>query len=179
MQLHWRDVVVREGGPAISTSLTSREAAELAKLATGLEVMEIGAAFGYSTVILAHTAKRVTSIDPHQWLNSYGVLMHNVGDYGVGHRVRTFVEGAETAVPHLAGRGETFDMVWIDGDHEFLAVERDIKLALSVLRPGGILALHDLGETTCPGVLQAVTAWGRTPDHVTDTMAVFLNVGGP
>src|SRR5260221_3215580 len=52
MHMRWRDVSLGEG-PFISTSVTVREAAELAGFADGQAVLEIGSAFGYSAVVMA------------------------------------------------------------------------------------------------------------------------------
>ena len=45
------------------------------------------------------------------------------------------------------------DMVFIDGDHAYEAVARDIRSALAIVKPGGLIAGHDLNE---PGVAKAV-----------------------
>jgi predicted O-methyltransferase YrrM len=37
-----------------------------------------------------------------------------------------------------------YDWVYIDGDHSASAVEADVLLALQVVRPGGLLLLHDI-----------------------------------
>ena len=37
----------------------------------------------------------------------------------------------------------SFDLVFIDGDHDEAQVARDIKNALAVLNPGGVIVLHD------------------------------------
>src|SRR5689334_294406 len=62
VKLEWRDVAP---GPAISTSLTAAETAELRRLGRNADVLEIGSAYGYSTVTLALVAKWVVAVDPH------------------------------------------------------------------------------------------------------------------
>lgn len=64
MHMPWRDVSLDEG-PFISTSVTVREAAELAGFADGQAVLEIGSAFGYPAVMMALAGGQVTAIDPH------------------------------------------------------------------------------------------------------------------
>lgn len=48
------------------------------------------------------------------------------------------------------------DMVFLDGDHRYEEVIRDIFHARSMLREGGILAGHDYNHPDWPGVKQAV-----------------------
>lgn len=167
----WRDLKPGDG-PAISTSLTEREAAELARLAAGRAVLEVGSAYGYSTIVMALTGATVTAVDPHAWLNSHDQMQANLGAYGVMEAVTVLREGAETALPRLAAAGHRYGLIWIDGDHSPEAVARDVRLSLPLLAAGGVLACHDYGEDTCPGVAQALDAW-RPPDRVVDTLAIY------
>jgi predicted O-methyltransferase YrrM len=48
---------------------------------------------------------------------------------------------------------KSVSMVFLDGDHEFLSVRRDLKFAISLLKPGGLLCGHDYDQ---PGVRRAV-----------------------
>lgn len=157
MHLPWRDVAPGDG-PAISTSVTAAEAAELGRLAEGREVLEVGSAFGYSAVVMALTGARVTAVDPHTWLpESFEVMTGNLGAYGVSDRV-TVVRGPSQAVlPRLADMGARFGLVFIDGDHSAEAARHDIRWGLQLLDPGGTLAVHDyLEDCCCPGVREAV-----------------------
>jgi predicted O-methyltransferase YrrM len=153
MSLQWRDVSLGDG-PPISTSVTAAETAELQRLALGRRVIEVGSAYGYSTVALAQVAEHVTAIDPHQWLNSLHTLRANLDAYGVADRVDVMVEAFGNQFwPVLAYRG--YGGVFIDGDHHEDAVSADIGLALMLIKPGGFLACHDYDEATCPGVARA------------------------
>jgi hypothetical protein len=50
-----------------------------------------------------------------------------------------------------------FRMVFIDAGHTFAEVRRDAELALPLLAPGGVLALHDAGGATgWPGIARYV-----------------------
>jgi predicted O-methyltransferase YrrM len=53
----------------------------------------------------------------------------------------------------------TADMVFIDADHSREAVTRDIKLAMKLVKPGGLVCGHDYGLTDWPGVTRAVDAY--------------------
>ena len=45
-------------------------------------------------------------------------------------------------------KDETFDFFWIDADHRYHAIKRDIELWLSKVKKGGILAGHDYDRDT-------------------------------
>lgn len=48
------------------------------------------------------------------------------------------------------------DMVFIDGDHRYETVMKDIMKAFELLRDGGLICGHDYGHPGWPGVKQAV-----------------------
>ena len=48
------------------------------------------------------------------------------------------------------------DFVWIDGDHEYEQVKRDIKNYLPLVRKGGFIGGHDYGSPDYTGVKKAV-----------------------
>ena len=173
MKLEWRDVAPGDG-PAISTSLTLAETDELRRLATGADVLEIGSAYGFSTVVLGQVARSVVAVDPHQWLNSFGTLLENLNAYGITSRAVVQIRRSDswTVLPELRAEGWKFDLVWIDGDHAVHAVAHDVGLARLLLRPGGTLACHDYDEDTCPGVREALDAW-KPPAKLIDTLAIY------
>lgn len=172
MQLHWRSIPVPLGeGPPISTSLTSAETTELQRLAKGGDVLEIGTAYGYSTVALALVANQVTAVDPHLTHASYGDVLANLKAYGVTATVLR--DYSQIALPALLRAGMRYDLVWIDGDHTAEGVEHDVVWALKLLKPGGVLACHDWDEVTCPGVRVALERLFGGPGDLTDTLAVY------
>lgn len=149
--------------------LTGREAAELQRLATGKTVLELGAWKGRSTVALAQAALYVVSVDIHLGISIIADSGDSLPDYLAGVRqlgnVAIVVARFEQIVPHLTG----FDMVYIDGNHDADAVERDTRLAI---RTGAAtLAFHDWDE---PAVVEGA---GRVlpvePSRVVDSLAVF------
>ncbi|HVE27901.1 MAG TPA: class I SAM-dependent methyltransferase [Sporichthya sp.] len=171
MKLEWRDVSLGDG-PAISTSLTMAETEELQRLAKDAEVLEVGSAYGYSSVAMALAGGRILAVDPHQWLNSLGPMRANLAAYGIADKVEIWAEDSRTFLPKLADAEQKFDLIWIDGDHEAHAVAQDVANALKLLKPTGTLACHDYDEATCPGVRQALDAW-KVPPRLVDTLAVY------
>jgi predicted O-methyltransferase YrrM len=179
LTLPWRDVAI-DGGKPIATSLTGAEASVLAKLAVGKSVLEIGSAYGYSAILMALAgAKSVVAVDPHAghgaMPDSLSIMRENLLSYGVEDRVR-IVPSTSRSWEDPEGH---YDLVFIDGDHRRESVERDLVLAVGVLVQGGTVACHDYGESTCPGVKEAIdslgdlgaktlvdTLWVWTPDSV-------------
>jgi predicted O-methyltransferase YrrM len=172
MLLVWRDLAPGDG-PPISTSVTEAEAAELGRLAAGREVLEVGAAYGFSTVTLALSATWVTSVDPHTWLPSYAPLLRNLNAYAVDDRVTVLQGWSFDVLPQLAEAGRIFDLVFVDGDHAEQAVDHDVTWGRKLLAPGGTLAAHDWDEDTCPGVRVALERVLGPPHRLVDTLAVY------
>lgn len=50
---------------------------------------------------------------------------------------------ASGALAHLAHTTETYDMIFLDGDHSAGAVYQEMAAALHRLNPGGVILLHD------------------------------------
>jgi predicted O-methyltransferase YrrM len=177
MHLPWRDAVPGDG-PAIMTSVTGAEAAELARLAAAAgDVLEIGSAYGYSAIVMALAGGHVTAVDPHTggtWLgDTLAVMTGNLAAYGVADRVDICKEYSGTAMPALAADGRRFGLIFIDGDHTADAVRHDVQQALGLLRPGGVLACHDYGEDSCPGVRAALGGlFPAGPASLTGTLFV-------
>ena len=48
--------------------------------------------------------------------------------------------------------GASVDFLFIDGDHSYEGVKMDFDLYSPLVRPGGIVALHDIASTLAPGV---------------------------
>jgi predicted O-methyltransferase YrrM len=173
MQLQWRDLAPGPG-PAINTSLTARETAELQLLAKDGDVLEVGSAYGYSTVALALVAKHVTAVDPHTGHDSYLQLMANLGAYGVAERVTVMQARSQEVLYQLYVASDArYDLVWIDGDHTADVVEHDVSWAQKMLKPGGVIACHDYNEDSCPGVKVALDKLFGGPGRLVDTLAIY------
>jgi len=69
-------------------------------------------------------------------------------------RVRVLkMDSLEAAEVLAATEGRTLDLVFLDGDHSYNGVRRDILAWGPLVRPGGVLSGHDLNW---PGVQRAV-----------------------
>jgi hypothetical protein len=146
------------GYPAdVAGWLSPTEGLALSELARDKDVLEIGSYCGKSTICLAQHAKSVTAVDPFDGRgtpserNTYDEFSANLEKYRVADKVSA-IRGTIGEVAHQLGE---FDLVFIDGAHDYQGVKDDIADALSVLRADGVLAFHDYGSNH-PGVVSAV-----------------------
>jgi predicted O-methyltransferase YrrM len=172
ISLPWRPVAIG-GGPPILTSITEAETAKLAELAADAgEAVDIGSAYGYSAVVMARAGAHVTTIDPHAGENpgTLAGLMNNLQAYRV-NTVTVSVGTSQEVLPRL--QQGWYGLVFVDGDHREPAVTHDVTWALKLLRPGGVLACHDLDEGSCPGVREALDQLFDHPKPLVDTLFVY------
>lgn len=139
--------------------LSEEEGRELARLAEGKIVLEVGSYCGRSTICLAKTAVAVTAVDTFDGRgtaaqgDTFPQFIRNLDRHGVVNKVRPVRADSVTVLPDLP---PVYDLVFIDGDHSYESVKQDAELASRVLKPGGILAFHDYDSESDPGVTQAV-----------------------
>jgi predicted O-methyltransferase YrrM len=117
--------------------------------------LEIGTHKGFTSacISLAFPQARVVSVDlPDPTRTPWNPLPRSlVGEahraLGLEHRIeQRFVDSAE--LWRFVGRGESFDLVFVDGDHSPQAVFRDLVLAADLVpRNGGVVLAHDFTDT--------------------------------
>lgn len=54
------------------------------------------------------------------------------------------------AVRNIMGESKKLDLLFIDGDHSYKGVKRDFELYSDLVRPGGVIAFHDIAEHPTP-----------------------------
>ena len=134
---------------------------ELIRMTKPRRVLEIGCFTGIATeVFLLHCA-HVVAVDC--WDAEYikTAFDGRVGDYP--HL--TVIRGRS---PEALGvlKPRSFDLCYIDADHNYEAVKADIEACKSLVFPGGYIAGHDYDWWDCPGVKPAVHECLRKPDYV-------------
>ena len=146
---------------------------------TRSRIAEIGSYKGRSTRALAdHTPGYVLAVDHWQGPREvemrqgdrdrlYGDFTENLKDLIAAHRVqRLMVDHAQLSADQLRKLLKKiklepqFDMIFIDGDHQYASVKHDIELWRPLLADGGLLCGHDSGF---PGVAKAITEF--IPGH--------------
>jgi len=143
---------------------------------SGARFVEIGCLFGKSTAFLAKeiqaSGKRIslTAIDPwthpmpelmKSWLplhlqgcDPHANFLANMAHAGVAELVCAVRDVSVSAARRF--EDASLDFVFIDGDHAYDAVAADIQAWLPKLKIGGVLAGHDYGHSSWPGVGMAV-----------------------
>jgi predicted O-methyltransferase YrrM len=118
--------------------------------------LEIGAAWGVSTmaILTAQDEGHLTSVDVDPDVKASGEVSAN----GLADRWRLVVQDSRL---FWRENRETFDLVYVDGDHAFQPARVDLFGAWRVLEPGGILVIDDVlhPENVGGDYGVAVAAW--------------------
>lgn len=160
----------------LSTAIVPVEAQRLRELAKNRTVLEVGAANGYSAIVMALAgAIHVTSIDSHRndtWLgDTLSTMSENLRAFGVEDRVTIIPEYSKPAMEALIAKGEKFGFIFLDGSTIPEENAEDVRLGVQLLGSGGTLARHDYGHPHHPwltGILG--TAFPQGPDRITNTL---------
>ena len=161
--------------------LLPEEGAELARLANGKRVLEIGSYAGLSTICMARTALHVTCVD--YWdgratgspCNTLEEFKSNIKRHKVEQKIA--IRYPSDILPY-----QQYDMIFVDGSHEEDDVYTDLVYAADMLAPDGIIVAHDYrpvqaGSLICdPGVLAAVDRFvshGAKLTHEIGSLAVI------
>jgi len=134
-------------------------------------IVEFGSYFGRSTRALADNLMEdgeIWAIDP--WGGNYylesGEVLKTVDTYVMPYFLQNLQDHIimNRVIP-VRGFSYSFkcpyydslmDMVFIDGDHRYNTVKRDINKGLELLRTGGMLCGHDYDHVLWTGVKKAV-----------------------
>jgi predicted O-methyltransferase YrrM len=115
-------------------------------------VVEIGSYCGGSTVVIAREAAqrapgaRVFAVEPFsaegaRYQRNYEALFDaNVAEWGVGGSIEKIKKLSHAAA---AGWKAPIDFLYVDGDHSYEAVVRDVRNFVPFVREGGVFAFHD------------------------------------
>lgn len=150
--------------------LTPEEAIALAKLAKGKFVLELGAFKGRSTMVLADVATYVVSVDRHNGIPPFhsGDSLTEYLDVVRGRQNVAAVVAENWHDFSLFLKWGSFDLVYVDGDHDFESASRDAVLAQR-LDPG-MVAFHDLDD---PPVAEAARSMFGDPDGLVGSLGWY------
>jgi predicted O-methyltransferase YrrM len=118
------------------------------------DVLEIGCHRGVSTEMWALHCASVVAIDPWPDLEVYRDFQNRVGSYRhVDFRREYSPLPADYFPP-----GQTFDLVYLDGDHRYETVRDELIAYMPLVRADGYIGGHDYSDTPAgnDGVKRAV-----------------------
>jgi hypothetical protein len=108
----------------------------------------LGWQYGYTRyleIATSHTGLMFGRISAGVYSDISRVLYHAPLDFDDGHTItcRDTSTDSTTCLTGLIEAGRRFDVVFIDGYHEYASSRRDLELGLQLLAPGGMLVAHD------------------------------------
>lgn len=140
-----------------------------------LSLLEIGTLFGVNAAATYNLAQgrfervTMTLIDPLDGYYQSGadrntgmpiderIVRHNLAKSGVKDEDLTLIKAYssdEAAVQRASA--STFNYAFIDGDHTFEGIQKDVVLYGPMIRPGGFMILDNYGDETWPDVARFV-----------------------
>lgn len=148
---------------ALNTNIRAKGLIDLVvTLPRSLRMIEIGSYEGQSSEIFATYFAHVTCVDP--WESGYDPA-DVVSQVDLSHAFKVFRKRMKPyenvtvvkARSHFAADilVAEVDFVYIDGEHTYEAVKRDIAAWLPRVKPGGYIGGHDYSDGW-PGVVSAV-----------------------
>lgn len=116
----------------------------------GGDVLELGAAWGLSTVILARAVAAArpaaslisVDIDP----GFHRLSQAAIDTEGLAAHLLAILGDAGDVVIRLADEGRRFGFAFVDHDHTFKATQRVCDVLPRLLLPGGWVAFHDFND---------------------------------
>jgi len=159
----------------------------LARSRPAVQILEIGRCFGGSTFLFAVASDRnstVTSIDIAP--QNDDLLRTALAKIGLLHKVRLIVGNSQASQVIR----DSYDLIFVDGDHSYEGVEADYGTWKRAVKPGGNLIFHNAaigragaGVTAGPMRL-AGEITQRDNDHYTrqpdvGSLAIFLRTQKP
>lgn len=126
--------------------------------------LETGFAYAKSAAhIMAATQSRHVAIDPFQE-NYQNLGKENIRALGLEPFLELHEDYSHHVLPELARRMETFEFIFIDGDHKFDGIFVDFYYGDLLLKGGGYLLLHDTWMRSTQLVLAFIRK--NRPDYV-------------
>jgi Methyltransferase domain len=160
---------------SIPTAMTPNERSKLQDLAQGLNVLEIGSLFGYSTIALAEVANVVWAVDPHEGYpqadprGTIKQFLANINSAGVRDKIIPVLSHGQRVIDRLPK--DYFGLVFIDCTRD----AKELIHKAAELRPT-YLVLHDYGHDEWTGATEAVKLFMHSSGRlleVVDTLAIL------
>lgn len=148
-----RQVKGKDGSTFEITTGVSQQTGEilsnLIKENESTKTLEIGMAYGLSTLFMCQTHRDVghgnhLAIDPFQTEHFGAVGLHNIERAGLDDLLEFHEAKSSSVLPQLIADGRQFDLAFVDGSHMFDHALIDCFFVDELLAIGGILVIDDL-----------------------------------
>lgn len=145
-------------------------------------MIEIGSYMGESTMMLASCKlfKKIYAIDPHHGTEKFNELFgYDWELVKKEFKINTRYFDNITLISDFSYNvidmfeNESIDFIYIDADHEYDSVKRDIELYLPKLKKDGIIGGHDYSNDAWEGVFHAVNDILGKPDYIFEDSSWF------
>lgn len=130
-------------------------------------IVEIGGFTGKSAVAMALGSKwalreKIISIDPH-YRGTKDVFIENIRRKGVADYIEPVFAASEDA---RKGFKKNIRLLFVDGNHDYEFVKKDILLWKDLVIDGGIIVFHDINWETVAKALDEFVM--RSPEFVAE-----------
>lgn len=115
--------------------------------------LEVGVFYGGTFYVWKQLFEHVVGIDVNQ--EYCDLVAAQLEQYGYDIATSHFICGSSQATETLAKtkeylNGKQIDLLFIDGAHGYEALKMDFEYYLPLVRIGGIVAMHDVGDENAP-----------------------------
>lgn len=167
-------------------------------------IVELGVEFGRSTAEFAYAVKdkrntKIISVDlfpdDHPYAKDHGGLLAvwraNLREYGAENSENVYLLPMRGKSYDIGAKwsGEEIDLLFIDAAHDYLSVKSDIAAWVNFVKPGGVVAFHDVwkNDQSHPvhiEVKKAVDEWQFEADQkwerydAPDSLVYFVKPNG-
>jgi predicted O-methyltransferase YrrM len=132
-----------------------------------INVLEIGCAYGTSAMVITNAMNKFTHqqkltytvIDPNQSTQWQGVGFYNIKRLRTAVKKEYIEEFSTPAMRQLLKKKKRFNLIFIDGSHEYSVVLNDCKYSDKLLKKCGLVVLDDVMHS---GVAKVVKQFYRT-----------------
>jgi predicted O-methyltransferase YrrM len=155
-QPNWQKIIEMGKGPNRPQMLTINDCELLFQSAITLKahyIVEIGAAWGTSSIVLGLAAQRTSGHVFSLEMRPRQEWFDNIKKMGLD-KIVTLIAGCSPAV-HL-DLPRPIDFLFIDGDHQTRSVLRDYYYWSHFVRVGGFIAFHDIYGSPSSKVNRAI-----------------------
>lgn len=143
--------IPREVRPEGPHSVTVDDASALFDLSCDRVVLEIGTYSGYSTKIMSYNAIKIITIDPFILGMTYKMIKESFIPY---KNIELIYGYSHDVIPNL--QDNYFDLLFIDGDHNYNSVINDFEVSIPKLKNNSIVLFHDYNKSYSKSVVPAV-----------------------